>query len=336
MHKEVILLALVVFSFTSIAAQDLNADSLFIKVSVSGQDLVTRSVFVNSQSGGDFVLNLLDLEGVSLSKESFSLEPGQTEEITLNFNPVVARIGPRVGSLEVIGGGEKLILPIVFEVESENLLFDLNLEIPINYLEVAPGERVLAHVKIFDLFSRGIDNGLGPTNLDIEYFVYDLSGEVITSQIDNVLLEGEAQISKGLVLPLGTAEGDYVLVVKIDNKGSVAISSRLFSVKDREGDVISYFDELIRSDYAWIAFVIVAFFFILFLILLALVRSRNKAVSGLRRSRSRYASGRRVSQSIARKKKAKEKKKDDILEKIEKTKIRSNRRVRELRRQIKK
>ena len=49
--------------------------------------------------------------------------------------------GIYVGNIAISDGREKQDIPVVLEVETEDVFFDINLEIPPNYKEIKKGEK---------------------------------------------------------------------------------------------------------------------------------------------------------------------------------------------------
>ena len=234
MEKMTLFVLLLVFlaGFVS-AANDLSADNLFLKVSVSSGGSIIKTLTISSVSGGNVNLEVFGLKGVSLNDKSFSLGAGESKQVLITFDSSEVEPGVYAGEVKLTNAGEEVVLPVVFEIESTDVFFDLTLEVPSNYLEVQPGEKINIDVKIFDLTANGISSTFGATNVDMAYFIYKADGSLISTEKESVAIDKEKQFSKTFTIPADAAEGDYILTGEIRYESSVGTSSRLLAVKKK-------------------------------------------------------------------------------------------------------
>jgi len=246
-------------------------DSLLLKVSVFEGESFSRNLKITSVDGGEAFFEVVGLQGVSLSEESLVLFKGESDDLEVTFNSSGLEKGVYVGSVAVFGVEERIVIPVVFEVESRDVFFDVNLEIPPAYSRIEPGERVVANLKVFDLVSGGTTEGLGAQSVEFEYYVYSTLGDLLIFEKETSVVDGETGFSKTINFPDNTPEGDYVLVVLVKYLSSVGISSKLFSVVEENVDV-GFLDTGIDLNLIFIlaVLVIVVFLFIY------LVKDRNR------------------------------------------------------------
>jgi len=277
MKKRTIITGLIlIFCFSLILAEDLSVDNLFVRVSIDEGEFLSRDLEITSGLGGEFDLVLLGLEGVSLDVSKIDLKSGETKRIEMFFDSRSIGRGVHVGNLKIFNLDQIYSLPIIFEIESKTAFFDLSLEIPTQYREISPGENILAQVKIFDLISGGVGEGLGPTSLNIEYFIYSLEGEVVKYQIEQVVLEKEAKIDRTIPIRKNLPEGDYALVVILNHLDSISTSSELFSVIEESKEKSESSGVFSNSNFIIILVVILLFFFGMMAFFIYLLRDRDK------------------------------------------------------------
>jgi hypothetical protein len=109
--------------------------------------------------------------------------------------------------------------------------------------KVRAGENLSLNVKMFNLRSEeGLD-------FDITYSVKDLQGLEVVNLKEGIVLEGEGDLSKRILLPLDILDGTYVVVVTRGESSTV--SSDFFEVRGRSilenlvGDNLKLFGLLI-------------------------------------------------------------------------------------------
>ncbi len=278
-----VIVSLVIFSFFASAVE---TSSVLLKVSVKQGVSVDRTIGVSSDKGGEFVLELMNLKGVRIGEERFVLNSNERKDVSVIFNSAGLSPGVYAGKIKITGGGEESFIPIVFEIESKDLFFDVNLDIPPQYTDVEPGGNILAQVKIFDLVSSGTSEGLGATPVDTEYFIVSLDGKTLSSETENVVVDQQNRITKTVSLPEDIPEGDYVFVSSVKYKSSVGVSSQLFSVSKKgfqfSGDIF--------QGPAFIIIIIIGAIFLFFLMLvflfIYLIHDRDKLIFELKKYNS--------------------------------------------------
>jgi len=292
MKKSVCLVfALVMLSFLVSAGPGLEVSSLLLKVSLEEDESLTRSFSVTSPDGKDYSLEVVAVPGVELSEHNFVLNKDEKRTIDVSFDSSGIEAGIYVGSIDIksMNLDESLRLPLILEIESEDIFFDANLDIPPAYSEVEPGGRVIAQIKVFDLTSGGGTsegvNGLGTVSVDLEYSVFDLEGNVLSSENERIVVDKQAQISKTFSFPEEIDEGDYVMAVVARYGSSVGISSQMFSIS---GKVMSSPSLGVLNSSSSLVFVLIlAFTLGIVFLFVYILRDRDKFIGDLRRYHSR-------------------------------------------------
>ncbi len=271
------------FNFAFVAG-GVDVSSLLLKVSVNEGDSAIKTITISSYEDQDFIIDLLGVKGISLSKSQFSLEQNQKIAIDITFNSSELKAGVYVGSILISGSKDKSYLPVIFEVQSKNSVIGINLDIPPQYTQIEPGSKVIAQIKLFDLTSNGgTTPGISSLKIRLDYFLYLINGELITSESEDFVINNQAQLTKTISLPTKVQEGDYVLSVQATYASSTAISSKILSIQTSEDT--GKFDNNFISLVAVLVFV-----FLLFLVLIIMffyfIRDRDKLMIELKKYNS--------------------------------------------------
>ncbi|MBI4149089.1 hypothetical protein HY491_01450, partial [Candidatus Woesearchaeota archaeon] len=130
-----------------------------------------------------------------------------------------------VGEITVIGGQSVKQVPVVIEVESEENLFDVNVEVLDKYKEVFPGEDILAKIQVFNLKETG------RIDIDVEYTIRDSLGKIIVGERETLAIDTQVEFVRDIQLPRDAAAGPYVFAVKITRLGTTSVSTDAFEVR---------------------------------------------------------------------------------------------------------
>lgn len=174
-------------------------------------------------------------EFIILSEEEFSIDSKQSKEIFLTFYSTEdTQPGVYVGEIKITSGSATKNIPVILEIESKKILFDVTLDIPPKYKEVYAGEDLLLQLTIFNL------GDLGKTDVFITYLIKDFEGKTILTQEDIISVETQASLSRTIKLPSDLAPGDYVAGVQAKYDDLVGTSSDIFRIKARESILYKY------------------------------------------------------------------------------------------------
>lgn len=238
----------------------------------AGSSLDSQIRVINLQdSTTNFEIKVLGLEeGVSTKEKSFSVPPRESKNVELVFSALNISEGIYVGNIEISSGEEKKFVPVVLEVESEDVLFDGSIGLyPTG--KIFAGDKINAEIKIFDL-SR-----IGMSNIELNYFIKDFSGDMILSETENLVVENQISVTKSMMLPQDVEKKDYVFGVLIKYKNSVGTASSVFRIEEKE--------KILFSDKNLIYFIILfVFVLLIFLIFIFyLICSRDKLLEELKK-----------------------------------------------------
>ena len=246
-------------------------DKPFLKITL-GENETTEEMFVITNKNGliDFSVKVNGIE-VELTEDEFSLDFDEKKVLDLlidssNFVP-----GVYLGNLEVSAEGDIETIPIILEIQSRNVYFDGNINL-FPGGKVAPGQKLNAELKLFDL------GRVGRSNVELNYYVMDFLGNVVTFESEEIVIDSRSTITKTIDLPIDLEFGDYVLYTVLIYEDSVGTSSVLFKVAEIEGD------ETDTSELGLIWIVVSVFGFFLFIIIMLFIYtifSRDKLLTEL-------------------------------------------------------
>ena len=309
--------------------------SVLLKFSLNKGDSINKNIKILSTSGGEISLELEGIDkGININKSNFILEKGEEKEVEINFDTNSVEEGIYVGQIKILGGGEEEVIPIIFEVESKDVFFDGNLEIPSRYYEIFPGDKIIIQLNVFDLFSDGgIQEGLGSSSVDIEYNIHDLHGNTIISENENFVIDGQILMSKTMTFPKNIATGQYVVSAIIKYKSSIGIATELFRISEKESRSLTNLFE--KNNFGFVLILIGFIFLVLILFFIYIIRDRDKLTLELKKYNSqelqRQKSLLTKQANLVAKKRKKSKKEIDkeVNEKLIRIKKKQRKRVRE-------
>ena len=161
---------------------------------------------------------------------------------------------------------ETIAVPVIVEIESKDVLFDMNIDLNAQDRVIELGDSRNIEVRLFNL------GKVSPANVLMEYEIKGLNGETIFTETETVVVVTQASFYKTVKIPENLNTGEYVFIAKAKYGTSTGTSSYLFEVKAKEvkkGDVyyenISSFLTVCSGDpKCWISLlVLVLFLFIL-------------------------------------------------------------------------
>lgn len=258
--------------------------SVLLKATVSGDDFTSKTINIADAEGGSFELRVVSVPGVSIEEKSFVLGPGEEKLIDIVFDSNGVEVGVHVGFIEIQGPVDSTRLPVIFEVESEDVFFDANIDIPPVYTEIERGSKIVYQVKVFDLTAGGgLQQGLGPETVEIEYTVSDLEGNVLITRSEQLVVNEQSQVTNTISFPEEVEAGNYLLSAVVKYKSSVGVSSQTFTIIEVEARERGSFG-IDLSDYGVLIIVGIALlvFFGIIGLFVYLLRERDKVLLELR------------------------------------------------------
>ncbi|HLA22935.1 MAG TPA: hypothetical protein VJZ93_00145 [Candidatus Nanoarchaeia archaeon] len=267
------------------ALNSIETKNLLLKFSVKKSDSeISKNITLRSETGGlvGVAVKGFEKEGVSVKQPEIIFDKEGEKNAELVFNVSAIEEGVHVGHLEATGENNVLIIPIVFEVESRDVLFDGNLEIPSKYSNLVQGESMILQLNIFDLLSGGgTKTGLGSSSVEITYKVHDLGGNVLISENENFVVDEKVLVTKTIDFPKDIEVGQYVLSATIKYKSSTGTATEMFRIVKKEKQGIINFGDGVNNTLMILIFI--AFIFVvLILFFVYIIRDRDKLLIELR------------------------------------------------------
>lgn len=180
----------------------------------------------------DFTVSL-SVEGVSeyvtLSDNSIGLAFGDEVEVTINY--IAKQVGGFAGQIILTAGDVVKSIPIIFEIISDLVLFDVKLDILAEYTEVEQGGELKTQITLLNVGA--------PENVDVivTYFIKDLRGNIIHEESETFAVEEQRSYLKSFKINENIEPGSYVVVVEVRYVDSFAVSSHIFNVVEKKAFV---------------------------------------------------------------------------------------------------
>lgn len=238
-------------------------DRLFLKIVLKEGASTTSDLHILNQdeSSPDFSIKVNELEEmVFITEKEFSLGKDEEKVIRIDIDTLnKTSPGVYLGNIEIYSGEIKLEIPVVIEIQTEEILFSSSINIIPQGKDLIPGQKLNTELKIFNL------GNLGREKIELIYFINDFSGKEVNFGSEEVVIDASSVgISATLDLPTDLELGDYIFVVLTKFDGSVGTSSKTFKVVDSVESSIGGSN----SGTLLIIIVIFGFFFLVFLILI--------------------------------------------------------------------
>ena len=205
----------------------ISTDYIKENVSLGASKTRTFSIVNTGNVALHFNLNVLTVdEFVSLSESSFSLEPGQKKILEINI--IGKKLGSYIGEIGITGDGIKRSIDVIIEVESQQVLFDVKIDVPSAYKEVEPGSDLKAQITLFNV------GAVRQVNVALTYLIKDKLGNVIYESSETLPVEKQTSFVKVFTIPKDAQPGDYLVIVELRHENSFAVSSELFKVVSKK------------------------------------------------------------------------------------------------------
>lgn len=274
---KIVCLSLVVFfiislNFSFVIANEggFEVDSVLLRLTIKQGESVDKALNIKAvNEGTKLSISENNLDFISFSEEEFDLEIGEEKEIIINFNTKDKESGIYVGEILVSNDGT-IIIPVILEIESQEVLFDGSIIIPPEYGKVYVGGYAVIENKIVNL------ERIGSKVVEIDYFLKDFKGREIYSEKESLPIEIQVLNTKTIPIPSDVGVGDYVFGAIIKYKDSIGTTSYLIKISDeKENEFFSKDNYLL---WVVIFLLIGLLFFIIYY-----MRQRDKVLIGLQR-----------------------------------------------------
>ncbi len=201
------------------------------------------------------VLTISDF--VFLSDSGFSLQPGEEKIVELNI--IGKKLGSYPGELIVSAEGIEKSVILIIEVETEQVLFDAKMDVPLPYKQVKAGDDLKIQITLLSVGP--------PRKVDVTatYLIKDKRGNVVYESSETFAVEKQTSYVKSFKVPEYLEPGDYLAIVEVRYENSFAVSSEIFRVISKK----SALQEIAKSNALSIILIISIGFVFLFVYLIA-------------------------------------------------------------------
>jgi hypothetical protein len=258
-------------------------DNVLVKITLHGGESVDKFVSVRANEKTDFEAEIVGLSGVSLDVSRFGLGNGEQQNLKLTFDSRSIKPGFYIGSLDLRSGRSLTRIPLLLEVESTDTVFDASLDIPPEYKSITSSDKLVTQIKLFDLLSGGTQNGVGPKHVIMEYDIYTLEANQISSQTEDTIVDRQTQLTKAFSFPYDLPAGDYIIVVKARYQDSLGIASSLFTLSE---PAPFFSPSSLGSGASYVMGGALLFFLMIIFVFVYFVRDRDKLLVELRHHQS--------------------------------------------------
>ncbi len=224
-------------------SNDFDVGSSLLKTVIRGDGESVFQIKIENHKdySREFDIFFTNLDGFAfVEQKNIFLQGGESKFINVTFsNKKNVGAGVYIGFLNIVSDDSSQRLPVILEVESDDVLFDGNVEVFPTIIK-KPGDRISIEIKIFDL------SFLGPSNVNIEYFIKDFDNRIIVSEEETIVVEDQISITKPINLPITIPEGNYIAGVIIRYKNSIGTATNFFNVGESPeigGGFFDLFDE---------------------------------------------------------------------------------------------
>jgi hypothetical protein len=227
-------------------------DQILIKVLVKDNEYIEKELRVMNVGDGEvpievYASGISDI--VNVLDSGFTIKPGQTKIVRLNFSSFNAAEGIEqspgvyIGKILVKTDSYEKEVPVIIEIESKNVLFDMNLNPVARDRSVLQGSSTTFEIRVFNL--QSIDS----FNVGMDFFVKDINGNTIVSEKESVVVKTQASFFKTLKIPKNLKTGNYVFAAQASFGDSIGTASYLFDVGEiAEEKRAAKFIEFCRND----------------------------------------------------------------------------------------
>ena len=227
----------------------LQVDQFLIKALLKeGSNFTTQLKVMNTGSKGlNIKAEVKNLAFLSVSQSEFYIDYGQTVDLNLEFvtkrGALKQEPGVYVGKLMLTGDDEQIEIPIIVGIESEEILFSINLNIPSESRQITKGTSGLVSVTVYNL------KKIGSASVVMSYFVSDMSGNKIVTERESIVVEDKTTFTKVIPIPENILEGSYIFGVSANYGSSTGISSHSFEVIEPIEKRLSFIEKCTNKPY---------------------------------------------------------------------------------------
>jgi len=234
-----------------------------------GEISSTNFKITNLKDEDNFQINVIGLENlISLEENNFKLSHLSSKEIEIIFNGSDSVSGIYVGSLIVKDSLKEKAVPVILEIQSQEVIFAINLDVSSKYKEIEKKGNTLTEVNFFNLKDTEMHT------LEVDYVIKDISGKILVSETEIMTVGSKSSITKIISLPDDIKSGKHVFGVTAKYEDSISTSSYLFDVVDKKKSILSNMNLF--------SLLVIIFLFVIVLLIIYILYERNKLFLALK------------------------------------------------------
>ncbi len=196
-----------------------------IKVNLGFERSVSESITVTNQGEEKVAFSVAEngLDTVlTLPVTSFELAPGQSFTVPLYF--FGKELGVFVGSIIISANGIEKSVSVIVEVESQEILFDVKMDVASTDTILDKGENVKAQITLLNIVRKEAD-------VIVAYFVKDITGKSVYERSETFAVKDQTSYPVEFQTKY-LKSGDYVLGIEVRYGKSFASSTQLIKIEE--------------------------------------------------------------------------------------------------------
>ncbi len=220
------------FSYFAVGIAGFSTNTDLVKVTLKQGEAKEQYIAFSNKGGGALEVNI-DVQGLSdminIDEPTFLLDVGETKTIKIKYHaPAGKEPGIYTGQVLLNSEANKQIINNIIEVESVEVIFDLSLDIPLDYKDVLPGQTLRFAATAYNI------KDVPPAKTIIFYDVKDAKGNIVYTEKEERTIDKQLSWTKEIILPKELQAGGYVLGVQIRYGATTGTASEQFKiVKDK-------------------------------------------------------------------------------------------------------
>jgi len=208
-------------------------DQKLFNVQVKKGDQFKQTIRIKNTANYPIEVNLEEQDNlediIGFGESRFKINPLEEKGIEILINTGSGILpGIYIGEIYAHYNDITEKIQAVIEVESVKTLFDVALDIPLDYKKILPGKEFRIQATIFDI------SGLS-SDVNIEFFIRNSKGNNIIRESQVVRVQNQATFTKTFLIPEDTPLGEYIVGAVVKYKDSVGTATKRFDVINEKG-----------------------------------------------------------------------------------------------------
>ena len=167
----------------------------------------------------------------SLSEDKFTLGAKESKEIKIYFNDKKQKTEFYSGNLIIKSNSLEQKIPFLITVKNTSPVFAILYEPVSQYENIYPGGVFGINLKVFDIQENY------KKEAQISYLIRSLNGKIIYNEKNkSLIVDGKYSSLENFNINKNAPLGNYVLITKIDYKGTKSISGYLFKISKKKSN----------------------------------------------------------------------------------------------------